>query len=119
MIVINNIQLDNAVWTDEYDYQAVTEQTERALNGAQHIEKTLIVGRPITIESVLEPAALYIALFEHSQTKLAEFVITIRGTSYTVVWNHNQKPVTGSPLQYFSDSTPTHFENITLRLKTV
>ncbi|CAM4177452.1 hypothetical protein [Pseudoalteromonas byunsanensis] len=119
MIVINNIQLDNAVWTDEYDYQGVAEQTERALNGAQHIEKTAIVGRPITIESALEAAALYIALFEHSQTELAAFDITIRGTTFNVVWDHSQKPVTGSPLQYFSDSEPTHFENITLRLKTV
>lgn len=119
MIVINAIELPHAVWTDEHDYQAVAEQTELALNGASHIEKTLLPGRPITIESVLEAASSYIALFDHSRTTLTTFDISIRGTVYTVVWDHSKKPCTGSAVSYYSDAEPDFFENITLRLKVV
>ncbi|MCF2829830.1 MULTISPECIES: hypothetical protein [unclassified Pseudoalteromonas] len=119
MIVINAIELPHAVWTDEHDYQAIAEQTELAINGAPHIEKTKLPGRPITIESVLETASAYIALFDHSRTTLTAFDISIRGTVYTVVWDHSQKPCTGSAVSYYSDAVPDFFENITLRLKVV
>ncbi|KAA1165484.1 hypothetical protein EU508_00695 [Pseudoalteromonas fuliginea] len=120
MIVINAQQLDNFVWLDELDYSAVAEQSERALNGAQHIEKTIIpAGRSINLYSDFEAASVFNPLFEHANTTLSQFEITIRGTVFNVVWDHSQKAVEGTPHTHFSDSAPTYFQNINLRLKTV
>jgi hypothetical protein len=120
MIVINAQQLDNFVWLDEFDYLPVAEQTERALNGAQHIEKTLIPqGRAINLYSDFEAASVFNPLLVHAQTTLAAFEITIRGTLFNVVWDHSQKAVEAVPHAHFADAAPTHFQNINLRLKTV
>ncbi|WP_462171086.1 hypothetical protein [Pseudoalteromonas xiamenensis] len=120
MIEIANLQLDQFVWIDEFDYSLVTEQTERALNGAPHIEKAIAPsGRPITLQSAMEPKAVFTALFSHAQTTLTQFAITVRGNEYTVIWDHTQKPVTGTPIISFSDVEPDNFEHVTLRMKTL
>ena len=120
MIVINAQQLDNFVWLNEFDYVPVAEQVERALNGAQHIEKTLIPkGRPINLYSDFEAASVFMPLHVHAQTTLTAFEITIRGTVFNVVWDHSQNPVEAVPHTHFSDAAPSHFQNINLRLKTV
>ncbi|MEI8642734.1 hypothetical protein P4S60_10350 [Pseudoalteromonas sp. Hal040] len=120
MILLNAQQLDNFVWLNEFDYLPVVEQTERALNGAQHIEKTLVpLGRPIHLYSDFETASTFKPLLEHAQSTLDAFEISIRGTLFTVVWDHTQKAVESTPHTHFSDTEPTHFTNINLRLKTV
>jgi len=120
MIVINAQSLDNFVWLNEFDYLPVAEQTERALNGAQHIEKTPIpAGRPIYLYSDFEDASVFTPLYEHAQTTLTAFEITIRGNVFNVVWDHSQKAVEAAPHAHFSDAAPAHFQNINLRLKTV
>ncbi|KAF7787201.1 hypothetical protein PRUB_a4080 [Pseudoalteromonas rubra] len=120
MIEINGTLLEQFVWTDEFNYLAVTEQSERALNGATHTEKTAIpVGRPITLQSDLESATIYKALFEHAKGTLTDFPISIRGTDYQVMWDHSQQPVTGTPVALFSDAESEHFQDVILKLKTV
>lgn len=120
MIEIANLQLDQFVWIDEFDYSLVIEQTERALNGAAHIEKsTLPNGRPITLHSAWESKAVFTSLFNHAQNTLTGFAISVRGTAFQVMWDHSQKPVTGSPVTPFADVEPDHFEHVTLRLKTL
>tara|TARA_B100002049_G_C16078812_1_gene376311 strand:- start:782 stop:1144 length:363 start_codon:yes stop_codon:yes gene_type:complete len=120
MIILNAQQLENFVWLNEFDYLPVAEQTELALNGAQHIEKTLIpLGRPIHLHSDMEQASAFKPIFEHAQTTLNAFEISIRGTVFNVVWDHSQKAVESTPHTHFSDAEPTHFTNINLRLKTV
>ncbi|WP_046005781.1 hypothetical protein [Pseudoalteromonas rubra] len=120
MIEINGTQHEQFVWVDEFNYQAIAEQSERALNGAPHIEKTAIhVGRPITLQSQLESATIYKALFAHATSTLTDFTITIRGTVYQVMWDHSQQPVTGTPIAMYSDAEPEHFQDVTLKLKTV
>ena len=120
MISIASQLLDNFVWLDEFDHVPVVEQTERALSGEQHIEKTRLPdGRPITLFSEMESAAVFKPLLLHAQTTLTAFEITVRGTVFNVVWDHSNKAVTSKPAVYFSNAEPTNFENITLRLKTV
>ncbi|MDK1288490.1 hypothetical protein [Pseudoalteromonas umbrosa] len=120
MIELNNQQYDQFVWTDEFNYQSVAEQTERALNGAQHIEKTTIpVGRAITLWSQQESYDVFKALFDFAQSQLSAFQITIRGAIHTVVWDHTQQPVTGTEIKQYSDAPPDAFENVTLKFKTV
>jgi len=120
MILINAQSLDNFVWLNEFDYLPVAEQTERALNGAQHIEKTLIpAGRPIELYSDFEAANVINPLYQHAQTTLEAFAITIRGTAFNVVWDHTQKAVEATPHAHYADAAPMHFQNINLRLKTV
>lgn len=120
MIIINAQQLDNFTWLDEIDYIPVAEQAERALNGAQHIEKTLIpLGRPINLYSDFEQASVVNPLLDHAKTTLDAFEITIRGMVFNVVWDHTQKAVEATPHTYFSDAAPTHYQNVNLRLKTV
>lgn len=120
MIILDTLELDNFVWLNEFDAVHVTEQNERALNGAQHIEKTAInTGHVIQLYSNLESADVFNPIFEHAKTTLTSFVLVIRDVQHNVTWSHKNKPIDVKPLSLYNDAAPTHFENITLNLRTV
>jgi len=115
-----DITLDNFIWSDKFNWSPVAQQIEPALNGAQHIENTLLtVGRPITLISNLESAVLFLKLDNHMKSNLDSFVIDINGTNYTVAWLHNPLAVTAKPHKHYSDAEPDNFIDVTLTLITV
>jgi hypothetical protein len=115
-----DITLENFVWSDQFEWARVAQQIEPALNGAQHIENTLLtVGRPITLISSLEPAALFQKIENHMQSNMSSFVININGANYTVAWLHNPLAVTAKPHKQYSDAQPDNFIDVTLTLITV
>lgn len=120
MITLASQQLPHAVWVNEYNYVGVAEHSERALNGAAHIEKTLIPnGQPITIISEMESAAVFSALLHHARNTLSAFTINIKNQPLEVVWAHEQGAIEGTPVANYSDNAPEHFTDIKLHLKTV
>jgi hypothetical protein len=120
MITIGALTLSNFIWSDQFNYASVAQQIEPALNGASHIENTkLTAGRPITLTSDIEPAALFKSILSHSDTTLDKFAININGTDFNVMWLYNPIAVTGKPHQSYSDSEPDYFQDIILTLVTV
>ncbi|OUL59268.1 hypothetical protein [Pseudoalteromonas ulvae] len=125
MITLTNataqtITLDQFVWRDEFAAFGIVEQTERALNGAPAIEKTAVsVGRPITLFSEMEDAALVEQLLSSANTELGTVTLNVRGTNIAATWDHAQSPVEVTPHQLYCDAKPNHFTQITLRFKTV
>lgn len=119
MISFSSITLTNFVWLDQYEFSGVVQQQERALNGAPHIENTLVsVGRPITLFSDIEDADLFKALQAHALANQAPFNMNINGTTHSVIWRHLPQAVSGKPIARFSDGEPEYFEKITLTLQT-
>ncbi|TMO54087.1 hypothetical protein [Pseudoalteromonas phenolica] len=120
MIAINSKQYEQFVWADEFAYTLIAEQKEYALNGAAHIEKTAkVADRPITLVSIIESADVFNELFNFGQTQLDPFIVNIRGSDYSVTFDHSEQPVIGQPIQIYSDTTPDFFENVTIKLRTV
>ncbi len=120
MITFSIFTLSHFIWRDQFAWSGVVQQQERALNGAPHIESTLIqVGRPITLVSDMETFTLFAQLQSHAVSNQTPFAIDINGTSYNVIWLHNPIAVAGEPVSQFSDDNPDHFKNVVLTLITV
>lgn len=119
-MLVNAIEIDNFIWQDELAFFGIYQQSERALNGAQSIEKSIVeTGRPITLFSSLEEYSLYSSLFLECKKALDSFEIEIRGTIFLVTWDYEQGPISGEPFNSYSDESPTHVRNLTLRFITV
>lgn len=119
-MLINSIEIDNFVWQDELVFFGVFNQSERALNGALSIEKSIAeTGRPITLFSSLEEHSVYSSLLNEAARALDTFTINIRGDIFNVTWDYEKGPINGEPLNSYSDEVPTHVRNITLRFITV
>lgn len=119
-MLINGIEIDNFIWQDELLFFGIFHQSERALNGALTIEKSIVnTGKPITLFSSLEEYSIYASLFSECQRGLDSFEINIRGTLFTVTWDCEQGPISGEPFSSYSDELPSHVRNVTLRFITV
>jgi hypothetical protein len=120
MITFSIFSLPHFFWSDRFDFSGVVQQQERALNGALHIEHSLITtGRPITLHSDLEDADLFMQLQAHAAANQEPFTLSINGIDYNVAWLHKPIAVKGMPYPDYSDADPAYFENITLQLHTV
>lgn len=115
-MMINGVQIENFIWQDEIAFYGVFQQSERALNGALSIEKSIVTtGQPITLFSSLEDYAIYSSLLTETKRALDSFSIDIRGTVFNVTWDYEQGPISGEPFNSYSDEVPTHVRNVTLR----
>ncbi|KZN57937.1 hypothetical protein N473_26645, partial [Pseudoalteromonas luteoviolacea CPMOR-1] len=77
-MTLDNIEYPHFVWKNEFQAMGVVQQSEFSLNGAQHIEKSAIIaGRSIVLESELEDITSFETLFNHSQSTLTSFQISI------------------------------------------
>ena len=119
MITLDTILLDNFMWVDEFAAVPVAASEKRALNGAPHIEKTLLTDRPATFYCQLVPAALFKQVLNHAQTQLESFALNVRGTNYTAVWEHAINPIAGEPLEAYTDAEPDYFSDVTLKLRII
>ncbi|KZN58536.1 hypothetical protein N473_26405, partial [Pseudoalteromonas luteoviolacea CPMOR-1] len=77
-MILDNIEYPQFVWKNEYQALGIVQQTEFALNGSSHVEKSqIIAGRSIVLESELEDISSFETLFNHSQNTLTSFQISI------------------------------------------
>ncbi|MBQ4836038.1 hypothetical protein [Pseudoalteromonas luteoviolacea] len=119
-MILDNIEYPQFVWKNEFQASGIVQQTEFALNGSSHVEKSqVIAGRSVVLESELEDITSFETLFNHSQSTLIEFQITIRGVTFNVIWDHSEAPISAEPHRLFSDAKPDFFRNVVLRFRTV
>lgn len=120
MISFSTFSLEHYVWQDRFSWSGIFQQEERALNGDQHIEPSVVtVGRPITLLRDVEEFAVFNTLHAHSIANQEAFMLTINGTDYNVIWIHRPLAVSGQPINNFSDADPTHFSEVKLTFITV
>ncbi|RLV61067.1 hypothetical protein D5018_03970 [Parashewanella curva] len=114
--------MQQLLWLNRDSEPVVAANVTRSLNGAPHIQQTVINhGRKVilgTKDSGMDKDD-FNALKTHSKTKLTEFDLQVEGQTLSVIWDHTQGPaVTGEdPFDQVGG-----FEmktNVTLRFLTV
>ncbi|NRA78336.1 MAG: hypothetical protein HRU18_09005 [Pseudoalteromonas sp.] len=96
------------------------QQSERALSGEITFEKNIVTtGKSIILFSSLEEYNVYLSLFNECKRGLDSFDINIRGEFFSVTWDYEQGPISGEPFSSYSDDSPTHVRNVTLKFITV
>jgi hypothetical protein len=84
------------LWLNRNNTQRVAANMKRALNGAPHIQQTVIPGG-ITLELGSKNSWMLRSEFEqlqaHAATTLTEFTITHDGTVINVMWDNTQNSV--------------------------
>lgn len=115
MISFSSFTLDDFLWVDRFEWSPVVQKIERALNGAQHVEPSVISqGRPITLATEILDFATFEALQTHASANQDVFTMTINGTNYDVLWLHQPKAVSGEDWEKYSDRDPEHMTDVTL-----
>lgn len=99
---------DDMGWPDEYAWQPVEQRSEYSLTGALIVESAAKqAGRPITL--VAEDGAAWMPRTDVDQLAawiaLAGITLTLvlRGTTYSVVFDHQRGAMTAHPLVDYSD----------------
>jgi len=119
MVSFSTFNLANYTWQNRFAWSGVFQQVERALNGAQHVEPTVVTqGRPITLTCAIEDFSVFNDLANHALATQTEFTLTINGTDFTVIWLHEPVAVNGEPVINFSDAEPSHMQNVKLNFIT-
>lgn len=90
------------LWLNRNSMERVKTTLTLALNGAAHIEQAKkLAGVSMQVGTLAGwlPRAEFALLQSLSEQTLGEFVLTLDGLSYQVVWDHSQGPaVTASDL---------------------
>ncbi len=111
-------------WTNELAWSGVQQATERSITGALIVDVgTLQAGRPIQLRSPDDGGWLAradaLTLQSWAATAGAEYTLSIRGTSYTVIFDHEQTAIDAAPLVFYSDPLGTDYVTLSLRFLTV
>lgn len=109
------------LWADENDWYPVEQTTERTITGALIVSAaTRLAGRPITLQPEDESSAW---MRYSSVTQLRNWAavpglilqLTLRGTTRSVAFRHEDVGISASPVTHFSDVLNTDFYRVTLR----
>lgn len=114
---------DDLSWTDEFDWQAVEQTTQRSLTGALLIDyRVKTLGRPITLSGADAQAAwltraVVAQLYAWACAPGQDMTLVLRGVTYTVMWRHEQPPAfTATPVVDFNDPGAADWYRVTLKL---
>ena len=105
------------VWTDRFTWSPVTQIFDYGLTGALILQEgRKQAGRPITLSGGTNWAWLPLATLEalevlRDQEPAADMTLTLDGTPRTVRWNHDEGPISATPV--FPNRSK--FNNVTLR----
>lgn len=110
-------------WVDEYAWSAVQQTKTYTTTGALLIEEAARqAGRPITLEGSTDRTwctrALVAQLHAWAQTPGLVLALTLRGTAYQVVFDHERGALQGLPVLFYADAAiaPDDWYVPTLRL---
>ena len=100
------------VWVDEFDWHAVDKSTEYSLTGALLIDVgTKLAGQTIALDGVETEAWIDRALCQELKAWAAlpgaEFALTLRGTTHTVIFDHGAGAFTAQPIWKLTDGEVT------------
>ena len=112
-------------WTDEFAWNPVAQNTDRSLSGAFLVqEAALTYGRPITLEGGAQGAWIERSVLQavKALADVADSIMTLdyHGTSYSVIFDRANQPVSAEEVQRLADPQATHlYNNLIIRLLTV
>jgi len=108
------------LWEDEHNWDSVVQETQYTVTGALVIEVSQKqAGRPVTLKSREQMS--WIPKVDHDQirswanTPGIELTLTIRSTSYTVVFDHESTSVESEFIGYYKDSQNPKWYKMTMR----
>jgi hypothetical protein len=115
---------DDVLWTDEFDFSPVAQKLDRTITGALWVqEAALAAGRPITLQSGSDYGPVPRAQLVNLQTLAAlvntPLTLTLRGVTYTVIFDRSSKALEAKPFIDYSDVDAADSYLVTLRLRTV
>lgn len=110
------------VWSDEWDYTPVQESVDPSVTGALIIQTGVLQkGRPFTLQPEGDDSG-WMKLSDVQQLRAwaavpgKQFVLTIRGLSYTVKFRHTDKGFEARPVKHMRDLDPDDYYLCTIRL---
>lgn len=112
---------DDMLWTDEFVWRAAAQRTSRTIAGSLVVESALKTkGRPITLVGSSEygwvPRSTVVALAAAADTPGQKFTLSLRGSSYTVAFNHESAPLEATPVLDYNSYDGTDYYAATVRL---
>lgn len=119
---ITHILPRNLWWKDEYQWEPVTQQRNRALDGSLHIQETeKVAGRPITLTGAwVERQALQTLHGQALNTTEPMELKLDDGRTLQVRWRRGDQPaLRGEPVHPSTAPPEDHLYKVTLRLITV
>lgn len=114
-------------WSDEQSWSSVVQVSRYKLNGALsvHVSERK-AGRPITLQGDEKTGwagmtgAVLAQLREWSETPGQQLTLMLRGTTYTVIFRHQDAPaLDATPIEDFRDPLPTDRYVVTLKLMVI
>lgn len=108
------------IWTDEFAWKKVEQVTEYSSTGALLVDEWVRqAGRPITLTGsvdyawCLRPALQTLNAWSHVAG--LQMTLSIHGTNYSVIWNHQEGPISADPVVPYSDPQPEDWYSLVLR----
>lgn len=108
-------------WSDEQNWQPVEQNISRTLTGALIVEVAQkIAGRPITLQPedascAWMTLAMLTALRAWAAVPGRQMVLTIAGTSYDVMFRHQDGAIEATPVVHYNAQDSGDFWLVTLR----
>lgn len=95
MAKISNIQIDNAYWSDEFDYEGVAQVQKRSVTGALLVfEQAQPTGQPLTLQGawVTRQALLQLQTLRRQVSELV--VVELEdGRKFNALFNRSEKSI--------------------------
>lgn len=109
---ITTVQLHpDLFWSDESNWHPVEQTTQRTITGALIISAAArVAGRPITLEPE-DDASAWMSLDTVSQLRNwaavpgKQMTLTLRGTTYSVIFRHQDGGFEARPVVHYSDAS--------------
>lgn len=118
-----SVALDpDLLWSDENNWFPVEQTEARTITGALIVSMaTRLAGRPITLEPEDDSSA-WMAASEVDQLKAwasvagQQMQLTLRGTTRTVIFRHQDTALEAVPVVHYSDVSVSDWYRVTVRL---
>lgn len=116
-----DVELPDALdWADELGWPAVTQSTTYTLTGALIVESAAKqTGRRIELagdeQRAWLPRSVLMQLREWAAIAGARMTLLLRGTTYTVIWDHEAGAIEARPVMFFEEPEPEDHYVVTLR----
>lgn len=107
-------------WIDEFDWTPVEQDAEYGLTGSLIVQKGIkATGRPITMfggdNACWVPRSKVVELQALLTTDDESLTLDYHGTEFTVIWDHNNKPLDSKPVARIRNPGSEHKYTLTLR----
>ena len=119
----NTVTLDKDLyWPDENDWTPVVQSVNRSITGGLIVQPaTRVRGRPITLEpeddsSAWMPSSVVQQLRNWAAVPGQQLTLTLRGTSHTVIFRHQDGGFEAKPVIHYRDRVPGDWYLCVIRL---